>query len=158
MTERLLLIEISQTQVYVECERRRYAIPLYASRVAAGYPSPADEYIERYIDLSPNLVKNPATTFLVIATGDSMTGVGIQSGDMLVVDKQIEAGDGKIVIAAVDGELTVKRLSLTPHLMQLLPEDPPYKPITITPEQHVVIGGVVTYLLTKKDNAFCRLS
>ncbi len=77
----------------------------------AGFPSPGDDYIDRYLDLNQQLVQHPAATFIVIATGDSMTDVGIHSGDMLIVDKSLEAQHGKIVIATVNGELTVKRLS-----------------------------------------------
>lgn len=124
-----------------------FRCPLYGSTVRAGFPSPADDYIETYLDLNSHLIKHPAATFFVIASGDSMTGAGIASGDMLVVDRSLEAVHGKIVIAAVNGELTVKRLSKTADRVQLLPENNHYQPIDITDEQDVVIWGVVTHVI-----------
>lgn len=125
------------------------SLPLYSSKVQAGFPSPADDYIERYLDLNTEYIKHPAATFLVTAIGDSMVDVGIYSGDVLVVDKSLEALDGKIVIAAVNGELTVKRLSRKNNKVQLLPANSKYQPIDITEEQEVVIWGVVTLVLHK---------
>jgi DNA polymerase V len=122
-------------------------LPLHSSKVQAGFPSPADDYIERYLDLNAEYIKHPSATFLVKATGDSMVGVGIYSGDVLVVDKSLEAVDGKIIIAAINGELTVKRLSRKNGRVQLLPANSKYKPIDITDEQDVVIWGVVTLVL-----------
>lgn len=139
--------EITRENVYLEYGAQTYAIPLYASRVSAGYPMPADDCIERTIHLDQNLVKQPSSTFLVIASGDSMVNAGIHSGDMLMVDKQITPANGRIVVAAVDGELTVKRLSLEGSGMYLLPENPTYRPIPITPDQHVVLWGVVTMVI-----------
>ena len=124
-----------------------YKIPLYASTVQAGFPSPADDYIERHLDLNMHLIKHPAATFFVIASGDSMTGAGIASGDMLVVDRSLEATHGAIVIAAINGELTVKRLSRSAGRVQLLPENTQYQPIEITEEEDLVIWGVVTYVI-----------
>ncbi len=141
--------EINRACVYLEQDSHTYGIPLYISRVSAGFPTPADGYIDQTIDLNKDLVKHPKSTFLVIASGESMINAGIQSGDMLVVDKQITPTHGSIVIAAVDGELTVKRLSLQENKMQLLPENEAFKPILITPEQHVVIWGVVTFVIAK---------
>lgn len=122
-------------------------LPLYSCKVRAGFPSPADDFIESYLDLNTHLIKHPAATFFVIASGDSMTGAGIQSGDMLIVDRSLEAAHGKIVIAAIDGELTIKRLSRTQGNLQLLPANPKYPTIDITAEQDVVIWGVVTHVI-----------
>ncbi|MCL9685726.1 LexA family protein [Legionella maioricensis] len=124
-----------------------YHLPVFASKVQAGFPSPADDYIERYLDLNAEYIKHPSATFLVTATGDSMIDAGIYSGDVLIVDKSLEAVDGKIVIAAVNGELTVKRLSRKNGRVQLMPANSKYKPIDITDEQDVVIWGVVTLVL-----------
>lgn len=122
-------------------------LPLYLSKVAAGFPSPADDYIECTLDLNNHLIKHPAATFFVRASGDSMLHAGIQSGDILIVDRSLEAGHGKIVIAAVNGELTVKRLSCQAGVVQLLPENPAFKAIDITTEQDMVIWGVVTHVI-----------
>jgi DNA polymerase V len=124
-----------------------YSIPLYSSKVQAGFPSPADDYIERYLDLNAEYIKHPSATFLVTATGESMIDAGIFEGDVLIVDKSLEAIDGSIVIAALNGELTVKRLSRRNARVQLIPANPKFQPIDITEEQDVVIWGVVTLVL-----------
>ncbi|WKJ91327.1 translesion error-prone DNA polymerase V autoproteolytic subunit [Methylomonas montana] len=86
------------------------SLPLFASKVAAGFPSPADDYVEKSLDLNDLLVPKPAATFFVRAKGDSMLGAGIHPNDILVVDRSIEPIHGKVVICAINGELTVKRL------------------------------------------------
>lgn len=120
-------------------------LPLYACKVRAGFPSPADDYIESYLDLNSHLIAHPAATFFVRASGDSMINVGISDGDLLVVDRSIEASHGRIVIAAVNGELTVKRLSLHAGQTQLIPENDRYPAIVITEELDLVIWGVVIH-------------
>ena len=124
-----------------------YQLPLYSSRVPAGFPSPGDDYIETYLDLNKRCIQHPAATFFVIASGDSMTNAHIHEGDMLVVDRSLEATHGKIVIAAINGELTVKRLSHLNGRIQLLPENENYKPIDITDQQDLVIWGVVKHII-----------
>ncbi len=124
--------------------RNDYNLPLYQSKVQAGFPSPADDYIERSLDLNEYLIKHPAATFMVRATGDSMTGAGIHSGNILVVDRSIEARHGKIVIAAVDGELTVKRLYKKEGVIKLQAENPSYADIPISDDNDTLIWGVVT--------------
>lgn len=91
-------------------QRTHYELPLYSCAVSAGYPSPSDDYIEKKLTLNDMLVKDPKSTFLVRVTGMSMIDAGIYEGDMLIVDQSIPPVSGKIVIAAVNGELTVKRL------------------------------------------------
>ncbi len=125
----------------------KHGIPLYGSKVPAGFPAPGDDYIERYLDLNQQFIKHPAATFMVIASGDSMTGAGIQSGDLLIVDRSLEARHGKIVIAAIDGELTVKRLSQINGRLQLMPANPQYHPMDITDMHELVIWGVVTHVI-----------
>ena len=122
-------------------------LPLYSSTVRAGFPSPADDYIECKLDLNTHLIQHPAATFFVKASGDSMKNAGIQSGDMLIVDRSLEATHGKIVIAAINGELTVKRLSRQHGQVKLLAENPAYDPIDITDEQDLVIWGIVTHVI-----------
>ena len=124
----------------------RQTFPLYASRVPAGFPSPADDYVDKRLDLN-DLIERPAATFFVTVTGDSMTGASIHDGDLLIVDRSLEAGDGKIVIAAVNGELTVKRVSLKNGEAWLMPENPAYPPLLITEGLDCVIWGVVTRVI-----------
>ncbi|WP_233579848.1 LexA family protein [Legionella septentrionalis] len=122
-------------------------LPLYSNKVSAGFPSPADDYIECRLDLNNHLIQHPAATFFVRASGDSMIDAGIHSNDMLIVDRSLKPTHGKIVIAAINGELTVKRLSIQEGRVQLLPANKKYLPIDITDEQDMVIWGVVTFVI-----------
>ena len=122
-------------------------IPLFASKVAAGLPSPTDDHIDDKIDLNEFIVKHPASTFMVRATGESMQNAGIFTNDILVVDKSIPPIHGKIVIAAIDGELTVKRLHKANNKVLLMPENPHFAPIDISHNEHTIIWGVVTNVI-----------
>jgi len=122
-------------------------LPLYISRVAAGFPSPADEYVDEKLDLNSFLIRRPAATFLVRVSGDSMINAGIHSDDILVVDRSLEPKHGKIVIAAIDGQLTVKRLCRTKEKLTLVAENDKFSPIDITNSDHVHIWGVVTSVI-----------
>jgi DNA polymerase V len=124
----------------------RQTFPLYASRVPAGFPSPADDYVDQRLDLN-DLIERPAATFFVTVTGDSMTGASIHDGDLLVVDRSLEASDGKIVIAAVNGELTVKRLALRDGHVWLVPENPAFPALQLKEGLDCVIWGVVTRVI-----------
>ncbi len=117
---------------------------LYLVRIPAGFPSPADDYVERALDLNAYLVRNPAATFMVRVSGDSMTGAGIADGDILVVDRSEEAVHGRIVVAVLEGEMTVKRLHIRRRERLLVPENPRYRPLRVGPDQELRIWGVVT--------------
>ena len=123
------------------------AIPLYACGVSAGFPSPADDYQEGALDLNEHLVNQPAATFFVRARGDSMEGAGIHDGDLLVVDRSLEAKAGRVVIAALNGELTVKRLARTEGRLRLEAENPAYGPIEFNDGDDVHLWGVVTNVI-----------
>ena len=118
-------------------------LPLYLHRIPAGFPSPADDYIESGLDLNDLLVRNPAATFMVRVSGDSMIGVGIHDGDILVIDRSETAVHGKIVVAALDGEMTVKRLHLKDGQCRLVPENKAFRPIQVGTEQDLQVWGVV---------------
>lgn len=120
--------------------------PLYSTRVACGFPSPAQDYVEKRIDLNELLIQHPSATYFVKTSGDSMKDAGISEGDLLVIDSARQAQHGDIVIAAVDGEFTVKRLLLHPVVM-LKAENSAYAPITIGAEDNLDIFGVVTYIV-----------
>jgi DNA polymerase V len=126
-------------------------LPMFEHRVAAGFPSPADDHLENKLDLNDFLVKRPASTFFVRVEGLSMIDAGIQPDDVLVVDRAEEAANGHIVVAAVNGELTVKRLSKKGARLYLMPENPDFKPIEITGETDLVIWGVVTSVIHKTN-------
>jgi len=122
-------------------------IPLFNCRVAAGFPSPADDYVEQTLDLNQLLVQKPAATFFVRAEGESMIGAGIHNNDILVVDRSLEASSGKIVICALNGELTVKRLAHHNGDLILQAENPDYPDIPIPAESDFMIWGVVTNVI-----------
>jgi DNA polymerase V len=124
-------------------------LPLYSHKVVAGFPSPADDYIEQRLDLNEKLIQNKTATFLLTVEGDSMKNIGILDGDILVVDKSILPTDGKIVIAALDGELTVKRLSIKSTGTFLVAENDNYPTIAVREESDIVIWGVVTSSVTQ---------
>lgn len=123
----------------------RYALslPLFSHSVRAGFPSPADDYLELPLDLNEHLIQHPAATYYVRAQGDSMIRLGIHDGDLLVVDRALQAGDGDVVIAALDGELTCKVLDL--RLRRLLSGNDQFPPIPVGEDAELIIEGVVTH-------------
>lgn len=121
----------------------KLAIPVFSSKVAAGLPSPAEDHIEDTLDLNDYMVQHPDSTFMLRVEGESMKDVGILPNDILIVDRAIKAAHNKIVIAALDGELTVKRLFHRGELIKLLPENLNYPEIIIKQEANLVIWGVV---------------
>lgn len=123
--------------------------PLFGHRVPAGFPSPADDYVEAWLDLNEHLIEHREATFFVQASGDSMTGAGIQDGNLLVVDRALEPRHGDIVIAVIDGELTVKRLDKRRGKVRLVAENPAYAPIEFKDGQELTIWGVVTSVIQR---------
>lgn len=119
--------------------------PLYLSHISAGFPNPADDYIEASLDLNEHLIKEEAATFFVRVAGGSMREAGIHDGDLLVVDRATEPSDGDVVIAALDGELTVKRYRCCGETPQLVPEAANHDPIPIEPGQELRVWGVVRH-------------
>ena len=123
-------------------------LPLYLSKVSAGFPSPAEGDMAEKLDLNEYLIKHPAATFLVRANGNSMLNAGIHENDILVVDRSLTPTDGRIVVVAIDGQLTVKRLKKHRNgSITLLAENPNYKPIEIKEGNEVHIWGVVTNVI-----------
>jgi DNA polymerase V len=118
-----------------------------AGSVRAGFPSPAGDYVESEIDLAEILVPHPSSTFFVRVNGDSMKDACIPDGALLVVDKSLRATSGKIVVAIVNGEFTIKRLVKTPRSWVLHPENPLYKPVPITEDMRFEVWGVVTRII-----------
>jgi DNA polymerase V len=123
--------------------------PLLGSHVPAGFPSPAQDYIEASLDLNDYLIAHPNSTFFVRVEGYSMLEAGIHPDDILIVDRALEASNNKIVIAIVDGELTVKRLKITDDIYWLVPENQTFSPIRIGEDVDFVIWGVATYVIHK---------
>ena len=136
-------------EIYTPDTSTQISRPIYLSSVAAGFPSPAEDYVEGTLDLNKHLIKHPAATFFVRVSGDSMIKAGIFPDDILIVDKSLEATDKKIVIAVLDGELTVKRLRYRGRQIFLEPENDLYQPIRVTEEGAFEIWGVVTNVIHK---------
>ena len=126
-------------------------IPIFTSRVQAGFPSPADDHLEDTLDLNTHLIQHQEATFFVKAQGDSMIGAGIHQGDILIVDKSLTPKSGKIVIAVVDGEFTVKRLHKYKGNITLKAENPEFKDIKIRGTDELIIWGVVTSVIHQYD-------
>ncbi len=113
--------------------------------VPAGFPSPAEGWVEDSLDIHRMLVKSPASTYFIKVMGESMIGAGIYDGDLLVVDRSKLAQNGKVVIASIEGEMTIKRLVRKNGRVLLMPANPKFKPIDITGNEEAFIWGVVTY-------------
>jgi DNA polymerase V len=125
----------------------KISCPLFMASVSAGFPSPAEDYIEGRLDLNRHLIKHPAATFFVRVAGDSMIDAGIHPGDILVVDRAIEPADNNVVIAVIDGELTVKRIAQRGRELFLVADNRHYPPLQIQEEMEFEIWGVVTSVI-----------
>jgi DNA polymerase V len=133
------------TKIYSFEESTKLEIPLFTLRVPAGFPYPGEDYIDEKLDLNKFLIKHPESTFFVKVEGDSMIDAGIHSGDILIVDRSLEATSGDIVIAALDGDMVVKQLRISNDGNYcLVPQNSCYKPVEITPDKDFKIWGVVT--------------
>jgi DNA polymerase V len=121
--------------------------PYYEARVPAGFPSPAADYEEGRLDLNKYLIKNPPATFFVRVSGDSMVGAGIHSGDLLIVDRSLNPRDKNIVIAAINGSLTVKRIRIDRKKICLEPENTDYAVQEISTDAEFQVWGVVTNVI-----------
>ncbi len=124
-------------------------IPYALSPIHAGFPSPADDYAEHGLSLDALVIQHPEATFYVRVSGDSMQDAGIHEGDILVVDRAVPAAHNAIIIALVQGEFTVKRLSLEDEQLTLIPANPRYHPIPITEDMDFQVWGVVTYCIRR---------
>ena len=134
-------------EIYRFSPRLRLPLPVFTARIHAGFPSPAEDYIEKSLDLNEYLVQHPAATFFVRVTGDSMTGAGINSGDILIVDRAVTASNGSVIVAILNGEFTVKRLVTSGGTIRLLPDNPDYRPIDIVPGCDFEVWGVVLHVI-----------
>ena len=122
-------------------------VTLYLNSVCAGFPSPANDYLEGEIHLNRYLIKNPLATFIVKSQGNSMLQAGIHSGDLLIVDRSIKAKNNSIVVASVDGDLIVKRIKISGKKYLLASDNKTYKDIKINNESDILIWGTVTKVI-----------
>jgi DNA polymerase V len=124
-------------------------LDLFLQKISAGFPSPAEDFLEKRLDLNDYMIKNQSATFLVKVEGSSMTGAGIFNGDVLVVDRSLEPGNNKIVLGVLNGEFTVKRLVKKGKQVFLVPENEKFKPILLNEEINFQVWGVVTFVIHK---------
>lgn len=133
----LQLVKLAENQT-------AFKVPLFGHTIRAGFPSPADDYVADTLDLNDHLMPRKEASFLLRAKGESMVGVGIHDGDILVIDRSITASNGCVVIATVDGQFTVKTLEKKRGKIRLLPANPDFEPIEFKDDQELQIWGVVT--------------
>jgi len=136
------------TEIFELDQSTKLELPLFSMRVSAGLPTYGDDYVDRTLDLN-DLVKHPDSTFLVKVEGDSMINAGIHEGDILIVDRALEAMNNSVVVASINGELTVKKLKIKGTDVFLMPENPKYEPIEIKPLTEFRIEGVVSFVIHK---------
>ncbi len=133
--------------VYKSISECRQQMPLYLEKISAGFPSPGEDYVDKKLDLNEHLIKHPAATFFVRVEGDSMINAGIHDADLLIVDRSIEPLDRKIVIAVINGEMTVKRIRKQNDKLYLMPENNNFKYLEITSDSEFQVWGVVIYVI-----------
>jgi DNA polymerase V len=133
--------------IYKPVFSTKYKQPLFETKVPAGFPSPAGDYQEERLDLNKYLIKHPAATFFVRVGGDSMEGAGVHSGDILIVDRSLEPKDKNVVIAVINGELTVKRIRMKNKKIRLEPENVNYRSIQVSEDAEFEVWGIVTSVI-----------
>lgn len=121
--------------------------PFFEGGVKAGFPSPAEDFSELSIDLNVELLRNPSATFFSRVNGDSMQDMGINHGDLLVIDKSMEPRDGKIAVCYIDGEYTLKKIKIDKDCCWLIPANEKYKTVKVTAENEFIVWGIVTYVI-----------
>ena len=135
------------TSLAIKKTKRSLNIPLYQCSVSAGFPFPAHDGIEKALDLKEHLIKHPAATFFVRVSGNSMINAGIYDHDILIVDRSLNPKSGSVIVAVLNGDLTVKRFQKKDGLVFLLAENPHYKSIKVTDNMDFSVWGVVTTVL-----------
>ncbi len=122
-------------------------LPFVVEGISAGFPSPADDFLDINIDLNKHLIKNPSTTFYGRVRGNSMMDAGIHDGDLLIIDKSLEPINNKVAVCFIDGEFTVKRIKIEKDIIWLIAENKDYKPIKVTKDNDFIIWGIVTNVI-----------
>lgn len=144
-------LSMAQTEVSLEIFTpdlsSHISLPFAEQGIQAGFPSPAQDYISESIDLNHELIRHPAATFYGRVSGESMIGEGIEPGDILVIDRSLEPADGDLAVCCVDGDFTLKRISLDGNNIWLIPSNESFDPILVTPESRFEVWGVVTYTI-----------
>jgi DNA polymerase V len=141
--------ETKNLDIYIPDLSEIIARPIVNEDIAAGFPSPAEDFKEVRISLDKELVKNENATFYARVRGNSMVDANIEDGDLLVIDRSIETRNGKIAVCMLDGEFTIKRLKVEKDTVFLMPENKKFKPIEVTKENELIVWGIVTYVVKK---------
>ncbi|MBR5745065.1 MAG: translesion error-prone DNA polymerase V autoproteolytic subunit [Muribaculaceae bacterium] len=139
----------THVEIHLPDTSSQMPLPFAEGGIRAGFPSPAQDYISESIDLNTELIAHPAATFYGRVIGDSMSGEGIEEGDILVIDKSLEPANGDLAVCQVDGEFTLKRLNIQKDRVLLMPSSPNYQPIVVTVENQFMIWGIVTYTIKR---------
>ncbi len=147
--KKLKRIQVGKELSFYSMDEKVLDIPFYQSNVPAGFPSPAEDFMDLDLNLQEYLVQHPSATFCVRVTGDSMQNAGIFSGDVMVVDRALESKNNSIVLAVLDGEFTVKRIQKRAGKLYLKPENKNFSPIEIIEEMNFQVWGVVTHIIHK---------
>ena len=147
--KKLKRIQVGKELSFYSMDEKVLDIPFYQSNVPAGFPSPAEDFMDLDLNLQEYLVQHPSATFCVRVTGDSMENAGIFSGDVMVVDRALESKNNSIVLAVLDGEFTVKRIQKRAGKLYLKPENKNFSPIEIIEEMNFQVWGVVTHIIHK---------
>ena len=137
----------SKLQFFIPSSKEKLLLPFVSAKVQAGFPSPADDFIETKISLDKELIKNKEATFYARVEGSSMIGANIHDGDLLVIDRSLEPRNNRIAVCFIDGEFTVKRLRIEKDHILLMPENEKFDPIKVTQDNDFLIWGVVTYII-----------
>jgi len=143
----LKLHKTNTLEIYTADTTTTINLPIVENGISAGFPSPADDFLDISIDLNKEYVKNPSTTFYGRVKGDSMINAGLNEGDLLIIDKSLEPIDDKIAVCFIDGEFTVKRIKIEKDIVWLVAENEKYKPIKVTAENDFIIWGIVTTVI-----------
>jgi len=122
-------------------------LPLVVAGIHAGFPSPAEDFVDISIDLNKELVKNPSATFYARVKGNSMIDAGIHDGDLIIIDKSLEPADGKIAVCFIDGEFTIKRIKIDRDCCWLVPANDDFNPIRVTEENEFLVWGIVVHVI-----------
>jgi DNA polymerase V len=143
----LKLHQSGTLDIYSALSETELELPFFEGAFSAGFPSPALDFIDLKIDLNKHVIKHPSSTFYGRVKGVSMIDAGIHDGDLLVIDKSLEPKHGKIAVCYIDGEFTVKRIHIKSDGVWLMPANTAYQPIRITPENELLVWGIVTHVI-----------
>src|SRR5690606_18643891 len=137
------LYSTKNIEFYSPAYSTKLELPFVSNGISAGFPSPADDFLDINIDLNKHLIKNPSTTFYGRVRGNYMIDAGIHDGDLLVIDKSLEPKNNKIAVCFIDGEFTVKHIKIEKDIVWLIAENKDYKPIKVTKDNDFIIWGIV---------------